>query len=116
MPVSFRQVMDELEPERRSRIETETARLQAEYLTMQDMRKAKELTQAKLAETLGVKQATIAQMEKRSDLLISTLRSYVEAMGGNLKLVVEFPGRNEVVLEGLSDQAPEARRRSRKAG
>lgn len=116
MPVPLKQIMDGLDPEFRASIEAETARLQAEYLTMQDMRKAKELTQAKLAETLGVKQATIAQMEKRSDLLISTLRSYVEAMGGNLKLVVEFPGRSEVVLEGLSDQAPDTRRRSKKAG
>jgi len=116
MTVSLETMLAKLSKEDRQAVEAEAARLKAEYLTMQDMRKAKELTQAKLAETLGVKQATIAQMEKRSDLLISTLRSYVEAMGGNLKLVVEFPGRNEVVLEGLSDQAPEARRRSKKAG
>ena len=112
MPVPFRQIMDELDPERRADIEAETARLQAEYLTMQDMRKARELTQEKLAKTLGVKQATVAQMEKRSDLLISTLRSYVEAMGGDLKLVVEFPGRTAVVLDGLAEPHNEGRRRT----
>ena len=61
------------------------------------------MTQTQLAEMLGVRQATIAKMEKRSDLMISTLRNYVEAMGGRLSLIVEFPGRMPVHLSGLGD-------------
>ncbi|MEM5583784.1 XRE family transcriptional regulator, partial [Roseibium sp. AS2] len=64
---------------------------------------AKELTQVQLAKTLGIRQATVAQMEKRSDLMLSTLRSYVEAMGGKLKLSVEFPNHEALVLTGLGD-------------
>jgi hypothetical protein len=44
-------------------------------------------------------------MEKRSDLLLSTLRSYVEAMGGTLKLVAEFPNHKAVIIPHISDVA-----------
>lgn len=111
MTTTLRDVMDGLDPERRRRIEDAADRLHAEYLTLRELRKAKELTQTSIAETLGVRQATVAQMEKRSDLLLSTLRSYVEAMGGNLRLVVEFPDRAPVMLERLGDtEEPAARK------
>jgi len=90
-----------LSPERRAAIEVEANRLQAEYKTLQDLRKARKLTQNQLAELLGKSQVTIAQMEKRSDLLLSTLRSYIRAMGGNLDLVATFPDRDPVVLSSL---------------
>jgi hypothetical protein len=44
-------------------------------------------------------------MERRADLLLSTMSSYIEAMGGKLKLVAEFPERNPVVIKNLSDIA-----------
>ena len=103
MPTTLKAKIAGLAPERRERIEAETERLHQEYLTLQQLRKAKELTQVQLAETLGIRQATIAKTEKRSDLMISTLRSYVEAMGGRLDLIVEFPGRLPVRLGGLGD-------------
>jgi DNA-binding XRE family transcriptional regulator len=103
MTTSLKDVMKGLQPDRQKRIATEADRLHAEYLTLQDLRKAKALTQTNLAETLGIRQATVAQMEKRSDLLLSTLRNYVEAMGGSLSLMVEFPDRKPVVLDGLGD-------------
>ncbi len=89
-----------LAPDRGERTEAEAERLHQESLTLQDLRKRKALTQTQLAETLGIRQATVAQMEKRSDLLISTLRSYIEAMGGRLDLVVAFPDRVAVHLDG----------------
>lgn len=110
MTTSLKTVMDGLASERRDSIVSEAGRLHAEYLTLQDLRKAKELTQSNLAETLGIKQATVAQMEKRSDLLLSTVRSYVEAMGGSLKIMVEFPDRVPVILEGLGDTEEPARK------
>lgn len=106
-----------LAPERRGRIEAEADRLHAEYRTLKALRKAQELTQSQLAESLGIRQATVAQLERRSDLLISTLRGYVEAMGGRLRLLVEFPGGAPVTLDGLSDaDRPAPRRRRDRAG
>lgn len=65
-----------------------------------------------LAETLGMQQATVAKYGRQSDLLLSTLTSYVRAMGGELKLMVEFPGKAPVALEGLGE-TDELRRSSR---
>ena len=62
-----------------------------------------DMTYGEIAETLGIQQATVAKYERQSDLLLSTLRRYVAAMGGELKLMVEFPGKAPVVLEGLGD-------------
>ena len=105
-----------LDPARRAGIEAEAARLHTEYVTLQDLRKAKALTQVQLAETLGIQQATVAKYERQSDLLLSTLTSYVRAMGGSLKLMVEFPGKAPVALEGLGDtEEPSRRRRGRDA-
>ena len=103
MATTLKEKMAQLPPERRARIEAEADRLHAEYLTLKDLRKAKALTQEQVAAALGIRQATVAQLEKRSGLLLSTLRSYVEAMGGRLRLMVEFPGRPPVALEGLGD-------------
>ena len=102
-----------LDPARRAGVEAEADRLHMEYLTLQELRKAKEMTQVQLAETLGIQQATVAKYERQSDLLLSTLTSYVRAMGGNLKLMVEFPGKVPVALEGLGDtEEPRRRRRA----
>ncbi len=59
------------------------------------------LTQVQLARTPGIRQATVAQMEKRSDLMISTLCSHIGAMGGRLKMTVEFPDRAPTQVAGL---------------
>lgn len=105
-----------LDPARRAGIEVEAARLHTEYLTLQELRKAKALTQVQLAETLGIQQATVAKYERQSDLLLSTLTSYIRAMGGSLKLMVEFPGSAPVALDGLGDtEEPSRRRRGRDA-
>ncbi len=112
MGKSLNDKMNELPGARRERILAEADRLHAEYLTLQELRKAKKLTQVQLAEVLNIRQATIAQMEKRSDLMLSTLRSYVEAMGGKLSLMVEFPDRAPVSLEGLGDTEEPPRKRA----
>ena len=91
MATTLREKMAQLPPERRARVEAEADRLHAEYLTLRDLRKAKALTQEQVAEALGIRQATVAQLEKRSDLLLSTLRGYVEAMGGRLRTLGGVP-------------------------
>lgn len=103
MGKDFRDILNAMPEERRKRIEAEGERLLAEHITLSALRKAHDLTQVQLAEKLGKSQVTIAKMEKRSDLLISTLRDYVEAMGGTLNLSVEFPDGAPIFLEGLGE-------------
>ncbi len=57
-----------------------------------------------MAELLGIGQDSVSRLEQRSDLLLSTLRSYVAAMGGRLRLIAEFPGRPAVDLSSLSEE------------
>ena len=74
------------------------------------LRQDKGLTQEQLAATLGVGQDTISRLEKRSDILLSTLRHYVESMGGKLELVAHFPNRPPVVIEHLGVDASAGRK------
>jgi len=74
------------------------------------LRKAHELTQERIAETLRNSQDGVSRIEKRSDFLLSTLRSYVEAMGGKLRLIVEFPNRKPVTLSDFNSLDTHARR------
>lgn len=60
----------------------------------------------KIAKSLRIGQEGVSKIEKHNDLLISTLRSYLEAMGGQLSLVAEFPDREPVVLSGLAEAPP----------
>ena len=92
-----------LSPARRKRIEARAAQLMAEEMTLQQLRQARKLTQVRMAKALGITQDGVSRLEKRSDLLLSTLRKAVEALGGNLSLVAEFPDRDPVVLSGLAD-------------
>ena len=86
-------------------------------MTLRDLRKAHELTQTRMAEALHISQDGVSRIEKRSDFLLSTLRSYVEAMGGQLRLIAEFPDRKPVMITGLDSLggADKAQRRGRKA-
>ena len=72
-----------------------------ELATLKDLRQAAQQTQEQLAATLGVGQDTISRLERRSDMLLSTLRHYVEGMGGKLELVAQFPNRPPLVIEHL---------------
>ncbi len=101
MARTLEQKMEALSPARRKKVEARTLELIEEEKSLRDLRHALALTQDKMAEELGIGQEGISRLEKRSDLLISTLRGYVEAMGGKLRLVAEFPNRPPVILSGL---------------
>ncbi|WP_375514177.1 XRE family transcriptional regulator [uncultured Nostoc sp.] len=103
MATKLSDVMEKLPPSRRAKIEARAQELIAENMTLQDIRKARKLTQESMAELLGIRQDSVSRMEKRADLLISTLRSYVKAMGGELKLVAEFPDRPPVIISALGE-------------
>lgn len=100
---TIREKLKKLPVERRKKIEARAEELISEEMTLQDLRKALELTQEQLAEVLHIRQEGISRLEKRSDLLLSTLRTYIKAMGGELKLVVQFPKRTPIVLQGLGE-------------
>src|SRR5229473_5080855 len=107
MPITLKDKMKELSPAQRKKVEARAAELIAEEMTLRELRHARKLTQVKMARTLGVTQDSVSRLEKRSDLLLSTLRKTVEAMGGNLSLVAEFPDRRPVVLSGIAGDEPE---------
>jgi DNA-binding XRE family transcriptional regulator len=90
-------------------IAAKAAQLIEDEMTLRDLRKAHELTQARMAEALHISQDGVSRIEKRSDFLLSTLRSYVEAMGGQLRLTAEFPNRKPVTISGLDSLDPGAR-------
>lgn len=87
---------------RRKKVEARAAELISEEMSLRELRRAHRLTQKHMAEKLGIGQEGISRLEQRSDLLLSTLRSYVQAMGGTLSIVAEFPDRRPVVLAGLA--------------
>jgi hypothetical protein len=98
-------IINKLSPTQRKKVETRAAQLIAEEMTLQQLRQACKLTQQKVAKSLRIGQEGVSKIEKRSDLLISTLRDFVQAMGGQLSLVVEFPDREPVILSGIAEFA-----------
>lgn len=106
--------MNALTPLRRARIEARAAEIVAEEMTLKDLRKALRITQAHLAKSLNITQDGVSRIEQRNDLLLSTLRKNIEAMGGRLRLFAEFPDRTPVIISELGDLAPQNRRAVRR--
>lgn len=103
------QIIASLPAERRAKVTARTQKLIAEEMALRHLRQAHHLTQQVMANLLHIDQAGISKIESRSDMLLSTLRSYIEAMGGSLRLVAEFPdGVAELssLGEALDTQAP----------
>jgi DNA-binding XRE family transcriptional regulator len=118
MARTLSEVIADLPRDQQQDIAARAAQLIEDEMTLRDLRKAHELTQDRIAETLRISQDGVSRIEKRSDFLLSTLRSYVEAMGGKLRLVVEFPNRKPVAISGLDTLNPseKPKRRGRKPG
>ena len=118
MAVNVNDKIRTLSPAQRKKVEARAAQLIAEEMTLRDLRKARKLTQVRMAKAMGITQDSVSRLEKRSDLLLSTLRKTVEAMGGNLSLVAEFPDRAPVVLSGIAedDQPPSRRAENTRTG
>lgn len=88
----------------RQSVKQRTAELIAEELNLREVRRLRKLTQARLSKKLKIGQEGVSRIEKRTDLYLSTLRSYIEGLGGKLSLIVEFPHRAPVVLSGLGEE------------
>lgn len=95
--------MQRLSVDRRAKIEARAKELLAEEMTLRELRKARALSQETLAEMLGWRQGDISKFERRTDAYLSTIRRYVEAMGGSLDLVVSFPNSKPVKISHIGD-------------
>jgi len=112
-----------LSPERETKISERAQILIEEEMTLRELRKVQQLTQESMARLLGIEQDSVSRMERRADMLLSTMSSYVTAMGGSLKLIAEFPNRGPVAIRlsdlqepgGLSPR-PNRRKKGRAAG
>ena len=106
MPLNVEEKIAVLDPDRRRKVEDRAAELIGEEMSLRQLRKARQLTQAHVALQLGISQEGVSRLEQRSDLLLSTLRKTVEAMGGNLSLIARFSDRPPVELSGIADGIP----------
>jgi DNA-binding transcriptional regulator YiaG len=98
---SFAKLRERMTPESQARMDATTARLSRE-MDLAEMRRALKLSQEELAETLNVGQAAVAKLEKRADMYVSTLRRFIEAMGGELEIVARFPD-HDVRIKNFRD-------------
>jgi transcriptional regulator with XRE-family HTH domain len=112
---TLEQVIDSLPPAERAKVLARGREIIAGEIVLQHLRKARKLTQVNMAKLLGVRQDSVSRIERRSDMLLSTFRSYIEAMGGKLRLVVEFPDAvAEVTSLGESDDDDDTPKRPAK--
>lgn len=82
---------NKLSDEEKRAVEARYQTLHAEYMTLQEIRKHKKVTQENLAKLLGIKQENVSRLERREDMRISTLKDYIEALGGEMQINVIFP-------------------------
>lgn len=86
----------------------------APLVSLKDLRKGARQTQEDLAIALSVGQDAISRLEKRSDMLLSTLRQYVESVGGKLALVATFPDQPPVIIDALGEKKKKAKAKKRR--
>ncbi len=91
MTRTLNQVIASLPKEQQKRIKKRSKEVIEEYAALQEIRKAMDLTQKDVAKKLKITQDGVSRLEQRSDLMLSTLRKYIEAMGGKLNLMAQFP-------------------------
>ena len=103
--VSLEEMLARESEEFRQSVKQRTAELIAEELNLRELRRARKLTQSRLSKKLKIGQEGVSRIEKRSDLYLSTLRSYLEGVGGELTLMVKFSDRPPVILTGFGENA-----------
>ncbi len=103
MGIPLREIIKQFSLEEQKEIEKRSAELLAEEMTRQQLRQARKLTQEQIADLLQIDQGNVFRLEQRTDLMLSTLRKYIAAMGGELQLVVKFPNQPPINLIGISE-------------
>jgi len=114
MAKKWRDLYATISPDRRARIEAHVAQDLSE-MALAEVRRARELTQQQIAKNLDVNQAWVSKVERQTDMYVSTLRSYIEAMGGELEIIARF-GDKAVRLRHFEDLEAEPAERPRRIG
>ncbi|MDP2332406.1 MAG: helix-turn-helix transcriptional regulator [Reyranella sp.] len=114
MATTLNEMLARLPAARRRRIEARAAERIAEELALRDLRKALGKTQVEVARRLRISQVTLSDTERRGDVMLSTLRKYVGALGGKLELVARFPGRTAVRIAPTVESGRVAAARKRR--
>ena len=110
MARNFKELREKMEPVRRARVEKRVQEA-LKAMPLDELRQARELTQTQLAQVLQVSQGAVSKVERRADMYISTLRSYVRAIGGDLQIRAVFP-EGEMLIDQFEDLNPNSTRRS----
>ncbi len=90
MAKSFNILINKLTDESKARIQERVNAALGE-MPLAELRQARKFTQQQIAQSLKIKQASVSKMESQTDMYISTIRKYIEAMGGELEIVAKFP-------------------------
>jgi transcriptional regulator with XRE-family HTH domain len=107
MARNFKELQAKMDPARRSE-NRQRVRDELQGMALDELRSAKQLTQADMAEMLDVPQSSISRIERRADMYLSTLRNYIHAMGGVLQIQAVFPDGGAVVINQLGDYENQA--------
>lgn len=102
MARNFKELQEKMDPAIRSQ-NRQRVRDELQRMALDELRSAKQLTQADMAEMLDVPQSSISRIERRADMYLSTLRNYIHAMGGALQIQAVFPDGGKVVIDRLGD-------------
>jgi DNA-binding XRE family transcriptional regulator len=103
MTVSLEAMLAEESEESRAHIQV-LAQEMREEISLRELRRQRNLTQARLAKKLKIGQEGVSRIERRQDMSISTLLSYIEGIGGKLSFVVDMPGQTPIVLSRLGSK------------
>lgn len=103
MTKTFEQFLQTLPQEEQAAIAQETERLIAEEMTLRELRQARHRSQAVVGEILQINQAAVSKIERRTDMYVSTLRSFIQAMGGDLEIIAHFPDRPPVRINQFEE-------------
>lgn len=102
MSISIGKVIQSLPKKRQKKIAAQAMEYIKEYSSLQELRKELNITQNTLAERQGVRQVNISNLEKRTDMHLSTLRKYVEALGCELEITIRLPNNSLVCVKNIS--------------
>ena len=103
MARSLNEIIAELPPEEQAEIEARYQVLKQEVEGLRELRQIAGKAQEDIASALNIKQPSVSKIEKQADMYLSTLRSYVEAIGGKLELTVKLPSHPALHLQSLGD-------------
>ncbi|MDQ6701973.1 MAG: helix-turn-helix domain-containing protein [Pseudomonadota bacterium] len=100
---NLNQIIADLPADRQARIDARYRELKDEVEGLRELRQVAGKAQADIATALNIKQPSVSKIEKQADMYLSTLRSYVHAIGGELELVVRLPSRQAIRLQRFGD-------------